>query len=388
VRFGGTITGEHGVGIEKIMLMAEQFTEAEIAAFHRLKAAFDEHGLLNPGKGVPTLARCREYTQARAGTASILFAEAVMDTLIEHWIARISRRRQTRAAQLAIRGGGSKSFYGGPEEGEAFDVGGYRGIVAYEPTELVVTARAGTPLAELAAALAEKGQWLAFEPPHFGPAATVGGMLASGLSGPRRQAVGAVRDFVLGVKVLNGLGEVLSFGGQVMKNVAGYDVPRLMAGSLGTLGVVLEVSLKVLPLPVAEKSLRFALDEATALQKLNQWGGRPCRFRRRPGTMGIDAAPVGGRGGGRCRAADARRGGSGGRRGGGVLAVAARADARLLCRRCAAVASVAAFGRAAAGARADADRMGRRAALAARRRCRRRSARRRQSRWARDAVSR
>jgi glycolate oxidase len=159
--------------------------------------------------------------------------------------------------------------------GEALDVGGYRGIVAYEPTELVVTARAGTPLAELAATLAEKGQWLAFEPPYFGPAATVGGMLASGLSGPRRQAVGAVRDFVLGVKLLNGLGEVLSFGGQVMKNVAGYDVSRLLAGSLGTLGVVLEVSLKVLPLPMAEKSLRFVIDEATALQKLNQWGGRP-----------------------------------------------------------------------------------------------------------------
>jgi glycolate oxidase FAD binding subunit len=197
-----------------------------------------------------------------------------MDTLIEHWTARINEAANA-GGKLAIRGGGSKSFYGGPENGEALDVGGYRGIVAYEPTELVVTARAGTPLAELAAALAEKGQWLAFEPPYFGPAATVGGMLASGLSGPRRQAVGAVRDFVLGVKLLNGLGEVLSFGGQVMKNVAGYDVPRLIAGSLGTLGVVLEVSLKVLPLPVAEKSLRFALDEAAALQKLNQWGGRP-----------------------------------------------------------------------------------------------------------------
>jgi glycolate oxidase FAD binding subunit len=139
----------------------------------------------------------------------------------------------------------------------------------------VVTARAGTPLVELTATLAEKEQWLAFEPPHFAPTATVGGMLASGLSGPRRQAVGAVRDFVLGVKLLNGLGEVLSFGGQVMKNVAGYDVSRLLAGSLGTLGVVLEVSLKVLPLPMAEKSLRFVIDEATALQKLNQWGGRP-----------------------------------------------------------------------------------------------------------------
>ena len=197
-----------------------------------------------------------------------------MDTLIEHWTARISEAASA-GGKLAIRGGGSKSFYGGPEDGEALDVGGYRGIVAYEPTELVVTARAGTPLTELAATLAEKGQWLAFEPPYFGPAATVGGMLASVLSGPRRQAVGAVRDFVLGVKLLNGLGEVLSFGGQVMKNVAGYDVPRLIAGSLGTLGVVLEVSLKVLPLPVAEKSLRFALDEAAALRRLNQWGGRP-----------------------------------------------------------------------------------------------------------------
>ena len=197
-----------------------------------------------------------------------------MDPLIEEWIARIAEAARS-GRPLAIRGGGSKAFYGESERGEPFAVGAYRGIVAYEPTELVVTVRAGTPLVELAAALAEKGQWLAFEPPHFGPTATVGGMLASGLSGPRRQAVGAVRDFVLGVKLLNGLGEVLSFGGQVMKNVAGYDVSRLMAGSLGTLGVVLEVSLKVLPLPVAEKSLRFALDQAAALALLNQWGGRP-----------------------------------------------------------------------------------------------------------------
>ncbi|SBT05678.1 glycolate oxidase FAD binding subunit [Candidatus Accumulibacter aalborgensis] len=197
-----------------------------------------------------------------------------MDTLIEAWAGRIVDAARS-GCPLAIRGGGSKTFYGGPEEGEPFAVGAYSGIVAYEPTELVVTARAGTPLVELAAVLAEKGQWLAFEPPYYAPSATVGGMLACALSGPRRQAVGAVRDFVLGVKVLNGLGDVLSFGGQVMKNVAGYDVSRLMAGSLGTLGIVLEVSLKVLPLPVSEKSVRFALDEATALTKLNQWGGRP-----------------------------------------------------------------------------------------------------------------
>jgi len=197
-----------------------------------------------------------------------------MDTLIETWIARVAAAAGA-GGKLAIRGGGSKSFYGGPERGEVLAVGGYRGVVAYEPTELVVTARAGTPLVEVAATLAEKGQWLPFEPPHFGPAATLGGMLASGLSGPRRQAMGAVRDFVLGVKLLNGRGEVLSFGGQVMKNVAGYDVPRLISGSLGTLGIVLEVSLKVLPRPPAEKTVRFVVDEAAALQRLNQWAGRP-----------------------------------------------------------------------------------------------------------------
>ncbi|MCM8596849.1 glycolate oxidase subunit GlcE [Accumulibacter sp.] len=197
-----------------------------------------------------------------------------MTTTIDSLRERVN---QTAASggRLVIRGGGSKSFYGRPEQGDPLEVGDWRGIVAYEPTELVVTARAGTPLRDLAAALAERGQWLAFEPPRFGDGATVGGMLAAGLSGPRRQAVGAVRDFVLGVRVLNGLGEVLSFGGRVMKNVAGYDVPRLMAGSLGTLGVLLEVSLKVLPRPVAEKSLRFSVAEAAALRMLNEWAGRP-----------------------------------------------------------------------------------------------------------------
>jgi len=197
-----------------------------------------------------------------------------MDSLIKDWTGRVFDAVET-GRKLCLRGGGSKVFYGGAEQGELLDLSVNRGIVAYEPTELVVTVRAGTPLAELQAVLAGKGQCLAFEPPHFGAAATVGGMLAAGLSGPRRQAVGAVRDFVLGVKLLDGKGEVLSFGGQVMKNVAGYDVPRLIAGSLGTLGIVLEVSLKVLPLPVAEKSLRFAMNEADALDKLNQWGGKP-----------------------------------------------------------------------------------------------------------------
>ena len=176
---------------------------------------------------------------------------------------------------LRIRGGGTKDFYGHAPSGELLDMTAYAGVVSYEPSELVVTARAGTPLVELEALLAAQGQCLPFEPPHFGPGATVGGMVASGLNGPARACSGAVRDFVLGVELLNGKGEVLTFGGQVMKNVAGYDVSRLMAGSLGTLAVILEVSLKVLPVPPAECTLAFELDEAAALQQLNRWGGQP-----------------------------------------------------------------------------------------------------------------
>ena len=175
---------------------------------------------------------------------------------------------------LRIRGAGSKDFYGGVLSGEVLDVAGYRGIVAYEPTELYITARCGTPLADVEAALAEKGQMLACEPPRFS-GATVGGCVAAGLSGPRRQQAGAVRDFVLGVKLVDGSGQVLNFGGHVMKNVAGYDVSRLMAGSLGTLGVLAEVTLKVLPRPVAERTLVFALDAGESIARLNQWGGQP-----------------------------------------------------------------------------------------------------------------
>jgi len=175
---------------------------------------------------------------------------------------------------LRLRGAGSKDFYGGLLSGEMLDVAGHRGIVAYEPTELYITARCGTPLAEIEATLAEKGQMLAFEPPHFGKA-TVGGCIAAGLAGPRRQQAGAVRDFVLGIKLVDGTGQVLNFGGQVMKNVAGYDVSRLIAGSLGTLGVIAEATLKVLPMPVAEQTLCFAMEEGEALRKLNQWGGQP-----------------------------------------------------------------------------------------------------------------
>ena len=189
-------------------------------------------------------------------------------------------KEQIQAAQagrrpLRIRGGGSKDFYGQSTEGDILDTRAHSGIVDYEPTELVITARCGTPLAQIEAVLAEHGQMLAFEPPHFGDGATLGGAIASGLSGPRRASSGAVRDFVLGTVLMDGRGEVLTFGGQVMKNVAGYDVSRLLAGSLGTLGLMLQHSVKVLPRALSETTLRFALSEIEALRRLNEWGGRP-----------------------------------------------------------------------------------------------------------------
>jgi glycolate oxidase FAD binding subunit len=176
---------------------------------------------------------------------------------------------------LRIRGGGSKDWYGQALQGEILDTRNYAGIVAYDPTELVITARCGTPLAEIEAALTQQNQMLAFEPPQFSPESTIGGVVASGLSGPRRQAVGAARDFVLGTQLMDGKGEVLTFGGQVMKNVAGYDVSRLLTGSLGTLGLILEVSLKVLPKPFFETTLRLEMGEAEAIDCLNRWGGQP-----------------------------------------------------------------------------------------------------------------
>jgi glycolate oxidase FAD binding subunit len=189
-------------------------------------------------------------------------------------------REQVRAAAAAkralrIRGGGTKDWYGQQLEGDILDTRIHSGIVDYEPTELVITARCGTPLAEIEAALAGRNQMLAFEPPYFGEGATFGGAIASGLSGPRRASSGAVRDFVLGTVLMDGKGEVLKFGGQVMKNVAGYDVSRLLAGSLGTLGLMLEHSVKVLPRTVSETTLRFGMNEIDAIRALNEWGGQP-----------------------------------------------------------------------------------------------------------------
>lgn len=176
---------------------------------------------------------------------------------------------------LALVGGGSKRFFGREPHGEPMELSGHRGIVSYEPTELVITARCGTPLSELEAALAERDQMLVFEPPHLGVDATVGGTVACGLSGPRRPFAGAVRDAVLGVKLINGKGEALTFGGQVMKNVAGYDLSRLMCGALGTLGVILEASFKVLPKPGVEATRRIELPAPEAIDRMSRWAGQP-----------------------------------------------------------------------------------------------------------------
>ena len=176
---------------------------------------------------------------------------------------------------LAITGGGTKRFYAGAPIGEKLDITAHRGIVNYEPTELIITARAGTRLSEIEATLSEKNQMLGFEPPWFGEAATLGGTIACGFSGPRRPYSGSARDFVLGSRIINGQGEILHFGGEVMKNVAGYDVSRLMVGALGTLGALLEISLKVLPQPARETTLCFDMTADKAVHLMNQLGGQP-----------------------------------------------------------------------------------------------------------------
>jgi glycolate oxidase FAD binding subunit len=199
---------------------------------------------------------------------------ADQDTALTRLVDQVAHARTYRTP-LEIRGGGTKFFYGESAVGEPLDTRPLSGITSYEPTELVVTARAGTRLSDLEAALEEHGQCLPFEPPRFAPGGTLGGMVAAGLSGPARASVGSVRDHVLGVTLLNGCGEVLTFGGQVAKNVAGYDVSRLVVGSLGILSVICEVSLKVLPISVSTATLRFEYNETRALDQFSAWSSQP-----------------------------------------------------------------------------------------------------------------
>ena len=219
---------------------------------------------------------------------------------------------------LHIRGSGSKDFLGRQGSGTLLDVSLHRGVLSYEPSELVLTARAGTPLADIETLLAGHGQMLAFEPPAFGPGASLAGTIASGLSGPRRPYAGSARDFVLGVRVLNGRGQVCRFGGEVMKNVAGYDLSRLMAGAMGTLGVLLDISLKVLPSPVRNVTQVYELNEVEAVRRLSELGLAPlplsagawldgCLYVRFSGSDSGVGAAVSGAGGETLEAAAAAR---------------------------------------------------------------------------------
>ncbi|MFO1397145.1 MAG: glycolate oxidase subunit GlcE [Burkholderiales bacterium] len=231
-----------------------------------------------------------------------------LDPALEAWQARI-RAAGTRALALRLRGGGTKDFYGAARNGDLLDTQRYAGIVEYEPTELVITARAGTSLAAVERAMRARGQMLGFEPPHYGEGGTLGGAIASGLSGPRRPYAGAARDFVLGMRVLDGTGQDLTFGGRVMKNVAGFDVARLMTGALGTLGLITEVSLKCLPLPKAETTLVQECSADQSIHLANEWGGQPLplsatcyhdghfyvRLSGAPPAVGAAAAKIGGR---------------------------------------------------------------------------------------------
>jgi glycolate oxidase FAD binding subunit len=189
--------------------------------------------------------------------------------------AETIREAAARGQPLRIRGGGTKDFYGEAPRGEVLDTRAYSGIIDYDPTELVLTARCGTPLADIERAMQSQGQMLGFEPPHFGEGATLGGCLACGLSGPRRPFAGAVRDFVLGVRLLDGQGADLRFGGRVMKNVAGYDLARLSVAALGTLGLILEASIKALPLPRTQTTVCLEMSQAEAIRTMNTLAGRP-----------------------------------------------------------------------------------------------------------------
>ncbi len=190
--------------------------------------------------------------------------------MIDHWQQQI-KQAAARGAKLTPRGGGTKTFLSPTHVGDTLDTRGHAGIVEYDPKELVIVVRCGTPLADVEKTMSEAGQMLAFEPPRFGDGATIGGTVATGLSGPRRAYAGAVRDFVLGAKVIDGKGDHLSFGGKVMKNVAGFDMSRLLTGSYGTLGVITEVAFKCLPLPKAQATRVFELDATKAVDAMNRW---------------------------------------------------------------------------------------------------------------------
>ncbi len=176
---------------------------------------------------------------------------------------------------VQLHGGNTKAFYGRTIQATPLSLNPHSGITEYEPSELYITARCGTRLSEIEQVIEKEKQILPFEPPHFGTVATLGGAVAAGLSGPRRVSSGGVRDSILGAEIFNGTGEYLRFGGKVMKNVAGYDASRLMCGSLGTLGILMSVTLRLLPKPQNEQTAVIAESSSGAIQKMNAWALTP-----------------------------------------------------------------------------------------------------------------
>lgn len=196
------------------------------------------------------------------------------DAVVQEFADQIIAAGQSNQ-KICITGSGSKDWYGAPLQGKKLSTLQYSGIISYQPDELVITVKAGTSLREVEAVLETKNQQFSFEPPHYGANATIGGMVCAGLAGPGRISAGSLRDFVLGVKVMDGKGQILNFGGTVMKNVAGYDISRLLPGSLGTLALLLDVSIKVLPKPAATQTVSVAIDQQNAIQLMNSLAAQP-----------------------------------------------------------------------------------------------------------------
>ncbi|MAT93194.1 MAG: glycolate oxidase subunit GlcE [Halioglobus sp.] len=282
VRVGGCITGEHGVGVEKLRSMPGQFGERELRQFEEIKAAFDPRLNLNPGKGIPILKRCQEYRALPArhrheqpGAAPVAPPPRAVEDAVAELAARVAAAHDEGRC-LYIRAGDSKrDLLGRRCDAAPLDVSAHRGVIDYAPGEMVITVRAATPVQEVIDVLAAEGQGLACDPPRSAGRATIGGSLACNLSGPARPWSGSLRDAVLGLGLINGRGEVLRFGGRVMKNVAGYDVSRLQAGAMGTLGVITDLSLKVMPLAQQRLTLAYEMDAAQALATMQRRACEP-----------------------------------------------------------------------------------------------------------------
>jgi glycolate oxidase FAD binding subunit len=260
IDLGGSITGEHGVGLEKRAYLPQMFGEEDMATMTRLRRAMDPKEIANRGKMLAVndeFGMMNDESQKRSDTG---FADQVVGATSK--LARPASVAEVQEAvrsfeRVALRGGGSKPGMAAAGDGvTVLDMRGLSGIVEYEPDEFVFTALAGTPLAEIAALLAQHGQYLPFDPPFVDAGATLGGAAAAGLSGPRRYRYGGLRDFVIGVRFVDGRGDLVRGGGKVVKNAAGFDLPKLLVGSLGRLGALVELSVKVFPQPAAFATLR------------------------------------------------------------------------------------------------------------------------------------